>query len=185
MDQGTSLPWPQHLHDESLVPASNDNDFSDLLEFGMHFPDLDNHGQDHSVPNTVAGSESVCMDTDMSYSTLVNNASFDDAINQFHSQPQGLAQSPYSNANLGPGFYTYGSSQQQPAHKQAHQPFHQHALTTSHPVIPPTPNSVEFHGNAAQYPQRIDTNPELYDQYDPMNEEQVRATDIPFNLSKN
>lgn len=185
MDQGIS--WPQQLRDESLVPASNDNDFSDLLEFGMHFPDLDNHGQDNSVPNTVAGSESVRMDTDMSYNALMDNASFDDAINQFNNQSQGLVQSPYSNANIGPGFYSYGSSQQQLSHKLAHQPMHQHASSqpTNQPVIPPTPNSVEFHGNAARYPQRVDTNSELYDQYAPMNEEQVQTTDLVFSLRKN
>jgi hypothetical protein len=41
-------------------------------------------------------------------------------------------------------------------------------------VIPPTPNSIELHGGAARYPQRVDASHEMYDRYGQMSEEQVR-----------
>jgi hypothetical protein len=43
-------------------------------------------------------------------------------------------------------------------------------------IVPPTPNSVELHGGAARYMQRIDQNNahEIYERYGQMNDEQVR-----------
>lgn len=46
-------------------------------------------------------------------------------------------------------------------------------------MIPPTPNSMELHGNAARYPQRVDENHKMYDQYARMNEEQVGSL-LPY-----
>lgn len=42
-------------------------------------------------------------------------------------------------------------------------------------MIPPTPNSIEMHGNAARYPQRVDETPDMYDGYSRINEEQVSS----------
>jgi hypothetical protein len=85
------------------------------------------------------------------------------------------------------GFH-YPQEQQQVFHQQqlsqhpdklVHQQHHQqqqmapHAYQEGQRIIPPTPNSVELHGGAARYMQRVDQGNDLYENYGQMSEEQV------------
>jgi hypothetical protein len=51
-------------------------------------------------------------------------------------------------------------------------------------MIPPTPNSMELHGGAVRYPQRVDENQEMYDRYGRVNEEQVRRNRSEWYMGK-
>ena len=83
-------------------------------------------------------------------------------------QPQSQPQShthpapiPYSTPSMTPGFCAQdGSQTSNQSYLQGQQ------------IIPPTPNSMELHGNAARYSHR-DEHSEMYDRYSRMNEEQV------------
>lgn len=165
----------------------HDDEFTKLLEFGMQFPDLDSQNADgrlppHSVanPTSIAPSTSnefIRMDTDVPYDRMMDTFSMD-AFNS----PNGMSHSQvgpsYPNGNV-PAFY----NQDPPPHHQhqrlpqgqSHQPSHQQSSSHQYgrTVIPPTPNSIELHGSAAHYPQRVDENHEFYDRYTRMNDEQV------------
>jgi hypothetical protein len=69
---------------------------------------------------------------------------------------------------------------QQQQQQQQPQPTTQPYIPQGQMVIPPTPNSIEFHGSAATYPQRVGDNPEMYDRYSRMIEEQVRTVPVIF-----
>lgn len=85
---------------------------------------------------------------------------------------------PYSTPSMTPGFCAQDPShqpamaRQQQSHQSQHPPANQHYMQ-GQPMIPPTPNSIELHGNAARYPQRVEENSEMYDRYSRVNEEQV------------
>lgn len=181
MDPEPSLPsWPDHLHDESLMTAPNDDEFSNFLEFGMPLADLGasqhqhQHQQQqqslppHSLPpsslppssSAAPGQDQlVRMDTDPS------STSFD-----FHStsNQDGVAQSAVyaTTAAMTPGFY----AQEQPPPFKSH-PSRQ-PIPNGQTVIPPTPNSIELHGGAARYPHRVENN---HDMYSRINDEQVSS----------
>ncbi|CAG8907299.1 unnamed protein product [Penicillium egyptiacum] len=78
---------------------------------------------------------------------------------------------PYSTPHMTPGFCA-----QQPS-PMSQPPTHQQYMQ-GHNMIPPTPNSIEMHGNTAQYPQRVDENPDMYDGYSRINEEQALYTPL-------
>lgn len=89
---------------------------------------------------------------------------------------------PYSTPSMTPGFCAQDPSQQPTMTQQQHsQPPHanQHYMQ-GQPMIPPTPNSIEMHGNAARYPQRVEENSEMYDRYSRVNEEQVGLNWLEF-----
>lgn len=192
MDQNTSLSWSGQLQDESLM--SHDEDFTHLLEFGMQFSDLDGQGSAERVSNPVSmppsstGNGFIRMETDGPYDRMMGNFSMD-AFNNPNSVSHTQPGPSYPNGNV-PGLYNQDAPQrhylhgQPPQQQQQHpqlprgQP-HQHSYQQSSSqqygqlVIPPTPNSIELHGAAAQYPQRVDENNELYDRYTRVNDEQV------------
>lgn len=206
MDQETSLSWSGQLQ-ESLVP--HDDEFSNLLEFGMQFSDLDGQDSSHrlqlqsvsnptSIPPTSTSHEFSRMDTDVSYDRAMDNFSVDVFGNQ-----NGLSQYQFEpsypdNAHMPPQFYARNAPRHQQLHvqpppqkhqhlpqRQSHQPSHQQPSSHQYaqPVIPPTPNSIELHGSAARYPQQVDENHELYDRYTHMNDEQVRGHNLSTILS--
>jgi hypothetical protein len=74
---------------------------------------------------------------------------------------------PYSTPHMTPGFCAQQSPMSQP-------PSHQQYMQ-GHNMVPPTPNSIEMHGNTARYPQRVDETPDMYDGYSRINEEQVSS----------
>lgn len=83
-------------------------------------------------------------------------------------QSHGLS---YSTPSMTPGYCAQDSSQQSANHH----------YMQGQPMIPPTPNSMELHGNAARYSQRVDENAEMYDRYSRINEEQVRSN-VPNSI---
>ncbi|KAJ5833187.1 hypothetical protein N7474_001498 [Penicillium riverlandense] len=174
------MSWPEQLDDGSLITAPADDEFSNFLEFGMQFPDLEGHGpgasqhsQQHSLANPsttrAPDSEMVHMDTEptshpMQYGQL--------DMSDFNGQSQSH-QLAYSASGMTPGFCAPDHSRQ-----RSLQPSPASHYMQGQPMIPPTPNSMEMHGNAARYPQRVDENQEMYDRYARINEEQALYTPL-------
>ncbi|PYH98366.1 hypothetical protein BO71DRAFT_58173 [Aspergillus ellipticus CBS 707.79] len=195
----------EHPLSWSDMTNPGDDEFTNFLEFGMQFPDVDGHGPSdphasrpltHAVsmsmpaPTAPAQEQLVRMDTDSvttqspSYHIMSNDFSLDISNQGQQSQPHGPA---YSNAPVSPAFYAHKPPQPQffhPQHQQSHQlSNHSHATTQPYPphgqtVIPPTPNSIELQGNAATYPQRVDDNHDVYERFTRMNEEQALYTPL-------
>lgn len=175
------MSWPERIHENTLIAASGEDEFTNFLEFNMHFPDLEGHGpahsqlqdQQHSLgPPTTTASESAMASDPRShhqYSAPMEGLAMDfNGHGPVQSHPGSI---PYSTPSMTPGFCAQDSSQQS-AMPQRQPPADQHYLQ-GQPMIPPTPNSMELHGNAARYPQRVDENSEMYDRYSRMHEEQV------------
>lgn len=187
------MSWPEQIQ-ENLIAPSGDDEFSNFLEFNMHFPDLEGHGpaQAHSlqhqhhqhqqhnhqaqaqaqaqaqglaIPTTTAAE----MNSDSRshpFSTMEGLAMDfgHGAMSQSQSQPQShthIGPIPYSTPSMTPGFCAQDASQPSTngSYMQAQ-------------MIPPTPNSMELHGNTARYSHR-DEHSEMYDRYSRINEEQV------------
>ncbi|KAF9885608.1 hypothetical protein FE257_012699 [Aspergillus nanangensis] len=195
MEQDPSLSWPE-------MASAGDDDFSNFLEFGMHFADLEGHGptdqQNHQHPRSIAPSSCptstapsaqeqphlVRMDTDMVSSQPMSYNFPVELSNHPQAQSQQIPMSsPYTTAPMTPTFYSHKPSH--PQLIQSHQLPSDHQHPTSQPyiphgqhVIPPTPNSIELQGNAATYPQRVDESHEMYDRYARMSEEQALYTPL-------
>ncbi|KAE8348593.1 hypothetical protein BDV28DRAFT_84565 [Aspergillus coremiiformis] len=157
MEQDTSLSWP-----DITTPA--DDEFSNFLEFGMQFPDLEGQGpSDQNPPRSIAHSVSmptstapsgqeqlVRMDTDAvapqssSYDRIMGDFPIE-LSNQVHQgQSHGSIPASFSHAPMTPAFYA-----QKPPHSQLfnhqqlqqpqEQPHHQHVhhvQSTSQPYVP-------------------------------------------------
>lgn len=182
MEQQPAMSWPEQLHENPLITASGEDEFSNFLEFNMHFPDLEGHGPAHSQlpdqqqsmvqPTTTAVATSVTtMPSDLqslSYATPMEGLAMEFSHGPVSSH---AAPMPYSTPSMTPGFCAQDSSQQPTMSQQ--QPPSGHNYMQGQTMIPPTPNSMELHGNAARYPHRMDENQEMYDRYSRINEEQV------------
>lgn len=182
------MSWPEQLHDGSLITSPGDEEFSNLLDFGMQFSDLEGHGpgsaqhsqlsQEHramvSPPTSNAPESDVTQMGGGSATQPVQYGQMEGLSIDFHGQ--GLIQShhqqmPYSTPGMTPG---YCAQDQQRPMSQSQPPVPQRQYMQGQPMIPPTPNSMELHGNGTRYaPQRVDENHEMYDRYARMNEEQV------------
>ena len=171
MDPEPSLPsWSEDLHDD---------EFSNFLEFGMPFTDL-NPGQQRqqslpprSLPAPASsGAQSTANPASSVPSFDFHGGSGQQDVSQ-GPPASGLPVSTFPTSGaIAPAFYVpedhHQQQQQQPAQPpQFKPPSHQHDLAQSHyaiphghTVIPPTPNSIELHGGAARYP-RVDEN-EMY-----------------------
>jgi hypothetical protein len=134
-----------------------------------------------------------CMDPDgvaaqsQSYSRIMDDYSVD---LPGHGQQQGIPHSAsYSNGPMTPAFYAqkpqmFHPSQQPHPQQQPQQPTTQAYIPQGQIMIPPTPNSIELHGNAATYPQRVGDNSDMYDRYSRMIDEQVcRFSTVDLALS--
>lgn len=159
------------------MSTAND-EFSNLLDFGINLPDLDGHGPAPTGPREAV------LDRDSSmnqhdYTTQppqLDNVMADSLpmeMQHHHNPPQGFPV----------------AQQQQPQQQQHHHHHHHHqqkqppnGQNFSHHknMIPPTPNSVELHAGV-QYPPRLDTN---HDVYGTMNEDQVRQSLVACKLLK-
>ncbi|KAJ5176470.1 uncharacterized protein N7482_002347 [Penicillium canariense] len=160
MEHQPAMTWPEQIQENSLITAPGDDEFSNFLEFNMHFADLEGHGpahaqlqdQQHSLmPPTTTAPDSAMASDPRSHS-------------QYASPMEGLAMDfnghgslRYSTPTMTPGFCAQDSSQQQ-------------ASSGQHYIM-------ELHGNAARYPQRVDDHSEMYDRYSRINEEQVGCPD--------
>ncbi|KAL4747596.1 hypothetical protein BDW72DRAFT_11207 [Aspergillus terricola var. indicus] len=189
MEQDTSMSW-------SDMPPPGEDDFSNFLEFG--FPDLEGqHGPTDHIPSrsvaqaaVMAASTAppqqqqvVCMNTDgvsdqsQSYTRMPG----DFPVELPGQGQQGIPHnSSYSNGPMTPAFYAqkpqmfHSSQQQQPVQPHSSLPYNPQGQM----MIPPTPNSIELHGSAAPYPQRVGDNSEMYDRYTRMMEEQALYTPL-------
>ncbi|CRG86657.1 Phosphorus acquisition-controlling protein [Talaromyces islandicus] len=203
MDHNASVSWSEQMPGETLMAHANEDDFSTFLEFGLDFADLEGHGSpavhqhqhhqrpaiqhpDHSIATSMADEARIGSDHASPYAPVVpshlpagipNNAPIEDQTFHFsHEQQQQQQQQRQQQQQQ-------QQQQQMVSHNhpqlalQHHDKYPPH--TTAHPypdgqhVIPPTPNSVELHGGAARYPQRVDMGGEIYDRYGQMNDEQA------------
>ncbi|KAL4927803.1 phosphate-sensing transcription factor PHO4 [Aspergillus undulatus] len=187
MEQDPSISW------SDMPPPSADDEFSNFLEFNMQFPDLEGqHGPTDHLPSrsvaqqvAIAAStappaqqqQMVCMDSD---GVTDQSQSYARMMTDFpvelpgHGQQGIPATSSYSNGPMTPAFYAQKPQMFHPSQQQQQQPPHsasQPYIPQGQMMIPPTPNSVELHGNAAPYPQRVGDNPEIYDRYRMMEEQ--------------
>ncbi|KAL3459855.1 helix-loop-helix DNA-binding domain-containing protein [Aspergillus heterothallicus] len=190
MEQDPSLSW-------SDMPPPAEDEFSSFLEFGMQFGDLEGqHGPtDHHLParsmaqvamaTTTAPPQQqqmACMDPD---SVNGQSQSYSRLMGDFSVDQQGLPHSAsYSNGPMTPAYYAQKPQMFHPQHSQQQQqqqhsqPAPQQYIPQGQMVIPPTPNSIELQGSAATYPQRVGDNPEMYDRYSRMIEEQALYTPL-------
>jgi hypothetical protein len=172
MEQQPAMSWPEQIHENPLVEAPDEDEFSNFLEFNMQFADLEGHGPAHSqmqdqqhsmVPTTTTAPESAIPSDQRSqshhYSAPIEGLAMDFGG---HGPVQSHNLS-YSTPSMTPGFSAQDSSQQ---------PTNHHYMQ-GQPMIPPTPNSIELHGNAARYSQRVDESADMYDRYSRINEDQV------------
>ncbi|KAL4788431.1 helix-loop-helix DNA-binding domain-containing protein [Aspergillus varians] len=187
MEQDPSMSW-------SDMPPPAEDEFTNFLEFGLQFPDLEGqHGPTDHLPSrsvahqvTMATStappqqqQMVCMDpdgvTDQSQSyTRMMGSDFPVEL-PGHGQ-QGIPHSSsYSNGPMTPAFYAQKPQMFHPSQQQRQS---QSYIPQGQMMIPPTPNSIELQGNAAAYPQRVGDNSEMYDRYSRMMEEQALYTPL-------
>ncbi|KAJ5134102.1 hypothetical protein N7526_005467 [Penicillium atrosanguineum] len=157
MEHQPAMTWPEQIHENTLISAPGEDEFSNFLEFNMHFTDLEGHGPAHSqmqeqqhamVPPTTTAPESAISSDHRSqshqYATPIEGLAMDFG----HGPVQSHGMS-YSTPSMTPGFCAQDSSQH-----------------------------MELHGNAARYPQRVDENADMYDRYSRINEEQALYTPL-------
>ena len=121
MEQQPAMSWPGQLH-ENLIPASNEDEFSNFLEFNMHFPDLEGHGpaahsqlhEQQAMVNPPTSSAPATAPSDLR--SHLYTAPMEGLAMDFSGGP-GPVQShvgpmPYSTPNMTPGFCAQDSSQQ-------------------------------------------------------------------------
>lgn len=150
MEQEHPLAW-------SDMTNPGDDEFSNFLEFGMQFPDVEGHGPSDphasrplahpasmSMPATTAPAQEqlVRMDTDNvttqspSYALMNNDFSLDLSNHGQQVQPH---PSSYSNAPVTPAFYAHKPPQPQYFHpQQQHQPMQEQSHQMSHHSHPTT-----------------------------------------------
>jgi hypothetical protein len=164
----------------------------------MQFADLDGHGpaqqqmqdQQHSMvpPTTTAPDQSMASDprSHPQFASPMEGLAMDfnghgGMQSSMQSQPGPI---PYSTPSMTPGFCAQDTAhhhhQQQHSMSQQQGPSAQQYMQQGQQMIPPTPNSMELHGNAARYPQRVDDHSDMYDRYSRINEEQVCRLNINF-----
>lgn len=168
------MAWPGSLQEQSLMAASGEDEFTNFLEFGMHFPDLEGHGPGERqlqpprslpasasmMPTTTAEQEQLIrMDTDSlpnahsssSYSNrIMGDFPFDLSNHNQQSQPQGQIPSSYTSAPVTPAFYNQELAQPQIYHhpQQPPQKQQQQQQQQSHHGLPTTSQPYIPHGQA-------------------------------------
>ncbi|KAJ5929391.1 hypothetical protein N7454_007239 [Penicillium verhagenii] len=162
MEPQPAMSWSEQLHENTLITVPGEDEFSNFLEFDMHFSDMEGHGPAHSQmqeqhsmghpPTTTAPTTMASDPRSHPYATSMEGLAMDFSHHPTQSQPS----MPYaSTPSMTPGFCAQDASHMS---QQSGQHYMQGA-----PMIPPTPNSIEMHGNAVRYSQRMDDNPEMYD----------------------
>ena len=126
--------WPgQPMPDETMASHDRPDDFTDLLDFDFDFSTLDNNNNDNNNDNDAmpAASSSAQMQTSMMQDMQLTCL---DPIQTTQPSPYAQMQSmDVQQQSMAPPGY-------------GHQAF-----------IPPTPNSMEMHGRAHNYPMQIET----------------------------
>ncbi|KAJ5424440.1 hypothetical protein N7491_009656 [Penicillium cf. griseofulvum] len=163
--------WQEQLNENTL--NAPEEEFSNLFEFNIPFPEIE-HGpgnmqHSHSLPTTTGpDSDMAHLRHPVQYSGQMEGLM--DFSDNTQSHTHNTNPMPYSTPHMTPGFCAQPSPMSQP-------PTHQHYMQ-NHNMIPPTPNSIEMHGNPARYPQRADETPDMYDGYSRINEEQALYTPL-------
>lgn len=180
MNQDTTMSWQDQMQDESLVSATGGDEFSNFLEFGINFPDLDGHasaqperslhGSNHAITTTMPDDGMNRMETDAQGQSSQYNHMMGDLPMDLSQQGQGQVSQPYNGMNVDNDFF---QEQHQLRRQSSHQHPQHHGYAPGQPMVPPTPNSIELHGGAVRYPQRVDENAEMYGRYGRVNDEQV------------
>jgi hypothetical protein len=189
MDQQTAplTSWPENFHNESLPTSGVEDEFSNFLEFGFTFPELENGAVQNPV--SLAPPTSSMEDVDMirmSQGQGVQGQTAQAHTSQNHQPAQTMGdlssmrhqevKQHFQDPNIEPQFYTQTRQQQQSHQQQSQQPQQQTNPAYAHRYqgIPPTPNSIEFHGGASRYPTRIENEARGYEHYARTNDDQVR-----------
>ncbi|KAJ5495588.1 hypothetical protein N7539_000704 [Penicillium diatomitis] len=209
MNHQPAMTWPEQIHDNQLITAPGEDEFSNFLEFNMQFTDLDGHGpsqQQHSIMPTTTTADQTMISDPRSHPQFTSpmegltmdfsgHPSMQSAMQQQPQQQQSVPQQPgplpYSTPAMTPGFCAQDTSSHhhqsqmmshQPSQQQHQQPQsnlpNQQYMHQNPQMIPPTPNSIEMHGNATRYPQRVDEHSDMYDRYSRINEEQALYTPL-------
>ncbi|KAH8700738.1 hypothetical protein BGW36DRAFT_357386 [Talaromyces proteolyticus] len=199
MDHDAAVSWPEQLPEETLMAPSNEDDFSSFLEFGLDFTDMEGHNPasvqhqrtiqhpDNHIVTSMAEDSHVNADhagpppqfAPHMAMGIPNNGSVDDQAFHFsheqqhqqHQQHQQRQMAQHNQLQLAHQHAQHHLEKYPPHSAPHHYPEGQH-------VIPPTPNSIELHGGAARYPQRVDMGNEIYDRYSQMNDDQVTRISI-------
>ncbi|GMF72877.1 unnamed protein product [Aspergillus oryzae] len=157
MEQDNSLSWPD-------ITAPGDDEFSNFLEFGMHFPDMEGHGpSDQHPPRSIAHSVSMPtstapsgqeqlmrMETDAvapqssSYDRMMGDFPIELSSQVHQSQSHGSIPAPFSDAPVTPAFYAqkpphpqiFNHQQLQQPQEQSHHHHVHHSQPTSQPYVP-------------------------------------------------
>lgn len=130
--------WQGQLPDETMASHDRPDEFTDLLDFDFDFSTLDNvvPQPGHAMPASSAQMQTPMMQ-DMQLTCM---------------DPIQITQpSPYAQMQL-PDSMQVQQHQQQPQQSMAPPGYGQ-----THAFIPPTPNSMEMHGRAHNYPMRIES----------------------------
>jgi hypothetical protein len=177
MNQSSNV-WSERHHHDPMASAPEDDDFSNFLEFGLDFSNFDGNNDDG---HELTSDDTTAMDTSMDHSNGTNG------IKELqHEQVfPGRVQAPQT--QMGgfhmPGVIPMDASMQEQLIRE-HQ-FHVRQHATQHqsmqgqnvhriPRIPPTPNSIELHGETARYYQNIDSNGQaIYEWHQRPKEDQV------------
>lgn len=166
------MAWPGSLQEQSLMTGSGEDEFTNFLEFGMHFPDLEGHGPGERqlqpprslpasvsmMPTTTTEQEQlVRMDTDShlpsahsssSYNNrIMGDFSFDLSSHNQPSQSQGQIPSSYTSAPVTPAFYNQELAQPQMFH-HPQQPPQKQLQQQAHHGLPTTTQPYIPHGQA-------------------------------------
>ncbi|QGA20778.1 hypothetical protein EYB26_008486 [Talaromyces marneffei] len=207
MDHDTAMTWSEQLPEETLMATGNEDDFSNFLEFGIDFADLDGH-------NAAAAVQHQHQQAMQHANQHIATTLADDVRMASTSQAPPYASMMGEHIGLGipnnrpvedSSFHFSQEQQQQQYHQQLSQQQHQHQEKLVHqhqqrqqiphphpqmashpyregqPIIPPTPSSVELHGGAARYMQRVDqNNNDMYERYGQMSDEQAAAFYTPL-----
>ncbi|PGH02029.1 hypothetical protein AJ80_08923 [Polytolypa hystricis UAMH7299] len=175
MNQDQTLsPWQEQMPGEPLVPTTGE-EFASLLEFDFDFSALENAASQPGNNNALQSSAP-------QVSTTMQDVGFTSMDVQSTSQPQSYTpifqQMPTMEMQ----------QQQQQQQQQQHQHFFAHKqqqaiLSQSYghgrPFIPPTPNSVEFHGGTSNGMAQLDTQVHRnYEQYSGSNDDQGTFTPL-------
>ncbi|KAK2765462.1 hypothetical protein FQN54_008316 [Arachnomyces sp. PD_36] len=201
MDQQAPLTsWPENFNSEALVPTSGvEDEFSNFLEFGFTFPELENGAVQN--PRSLAQPPTSSMeDVDMMRMSQAQategQTQTAQAVQQNTHQPAQVmtdmssvrhpgqeVKQHYQDPNMESQFYQGRQQQQshQPPHQQQQQPPPHMNPNYAHRYqgIPPTPNSIELHGGAVnRYPGRMENEARGYEHYSRPNDDQSAFTPL-------
>ncbi|KAL1959210.1 hypothetical protein VTO42DRAFT_2715 [Malbranchea cinnamomea] len=165
MDQDPSVtPWAGNMANETMVSHERQDEFTDLLDFDFDFGVLNNVADQSGNAMPASTAE---MSTTMMQDVQLTG------MDQIHQTTQPSPYPTMQSIDMS-GNNAAVSSQVNPqfyAQKQQQQSLVTQNYGQSQVFIPPTPNSLEMHGRASNYPMRIDTDGRrIYEPY-------ARATD--------